>query len=123
MIDQFVSSIDTKAGYGDWISVLADNAIRSASGQAADAEFTGDLATSECDRLEYEIELEVDDKLDVLSETRTPFDVLRFTNRSPRELAFTQLPRNKTTTEIALYFAHDALQQDLLEVVLEKLTD
>ena len=123
MTEEFPQSFDSVEHYRDWVALLATNAIRSANGQAADANYTGDLAPSIESRLEYDIELEVDDKLDVLAETQTPFDVLRLTNRSPTELAFNQLPMNKTTTETALYFAHDALIQDVLDFAIDQFND
>lgn len=115
MPDEFPDSLDNPSEYSAWVSSLADNAIRSATGQAKDAEYTGDLADTPESRIESEIELEIDDKIDVLAEKRTPFDVLRLSNRHPSELILDTISTDKSVKENALQLAFDALFQDVME--------
>lgn len=115
MPDEFPDSIDDPSGYSAWVSNLADNAIRSATGQAKDAEYTGDLADTPESRIESEVELEVDDKINVLAENRTPFDVLRFSDQNPTEPILDTLSTDKSVKETALQLAFDALFQDVME--------
>lgn len=44
MVDEFPDNLEDDSEYTVWVSRLAENAIRSARGQANDADYTGDLA-------------------------------------------------------------------------------
>lgn len=120
MPDEFPEALSSKSAYTEWISLLAKNAIRAAQGQAADAEYTGDLADTPNSRYESEVELEVDDKIDVLTKSRTPFDVLRFSDQHPSEPIIDTISPAITTREAALQLAHDALVQDVLKEVQDE---
>ena len=120
MSDEFPETLNNKSEYTNWISLLAENAIRAAQGQAADAEYTGDLADTPASRIEPEVELEVDDKIDALASARTPFDVLMLTEQQPSEHVLKALSPEIPTREAALQLAHDALVQDVFEEVSKK---
>ena len=120
MTDEFPELLSEQSEYVEWVSLLAKNAIRAAEGQAADAEHTGDLANVPESRFHSEVELEVDDKIDVLASNRTPFDVLRFSEQNPSEDILKTLTPQISTREAALQLAHDALIQDVLEALRDE---
>lgn len=120
MTDEFPETLNDDSEYTAWITLLAENAIRAAQGQASDAEHTGDLANTPESRIESEVELEVDDKIDALASTRTPFDILMLSEQYPSEAILSTLSPNIPTREAAFQLAHDALVQDVLEEVLAK---
>ena len=121
MTDEWPDALDDRDAYDHWIEVLATNALTSARGQAADAEYTGDLADTVESRLESEVELEVDDKIDVLATKRTPYDALRLSQRTPTDAILDTLP-GKTGREAALQLAFDVLFQDVLDAAQEQVS-
>lgn len=122
MPDEFPDSLDEPSEYLTWVSNLADNAVRSATGQAKDADYTGDLANTPESRIESEVELEIDDKIDVLAGTRTPFDVLRFSEQNPTEHILDTLTPDRSVRESALQLAFDALYQDVMAEARNSIT-
>lgn len=114
MVEEWPETLPDRDAYAEWIAVLAANAETAAEGQAADAAVSGDLADTAAARLEYEAELEVDDKIDVLSDTQTPFDVLRYTDQTPDQFLLNRLSGDDQINDTALNLAHNALVKDVL---------
>ncbi|MGN8216689.1 hypothetical protein [Halococcus salifodinae] len=122
MVDEFPDSLKDDSEYAAWVSRLAENAIRSASGQAADADHTGDLADTPESRIESETELEIDDKIETLKLKRTPYDVLRFSEQTPSKRILETITEDTPVQMAATQLAHSALMQDVLAEASREIT-
>ena len=63
MTGEFPEELNDSSENETRVTLLAENAVQSAQGQASDAEYTGDLADTPGSRIESEAELEADDKI------------------------------------------------------------
>ena len=61
-------------------------------------------------------------KFDVLLTERTPYDVLRFSDRTPTEHILRTITDETPMQKAAIQLSHDALVQDVLEEAREALT-
>ncbi len=113
MTEEWPDSLETEADYEEWLELLANNVVNSAVGNAADATETGDNADTPESRVEYEAELEVDDKI-AFAVDRSPrlfYDIVRLSEnhlRYPESLSWDDDPQRLIEN-----ISFDILQQDV----------
>ena len=113
MTEEWPDALNTKAEYEEWIEILANNVSDNAIGNAVDAAETGDNADTPESRLEYEAELEVDDKI-AFAADRSPrlfYDIVRLSKnhlRYPESLSWDDEPQRLIEN-----ISFDVLQQDV----------
>lgn len=119
MVDEYPEKIDTEGEYSDWVSLLAENVVET-------LESSGPLSDSTDSRIESAVRKEAHEKIDQLSNSHNPKDILRLSSTFQGTFIQGRMRDAEDTDKEAAEMARTALSESILEEVqfeIERLSD